>query len=109
MVEVNTTKTRSGMVSEDTKAAEAISIAATGEQEPGMAVIGLQEYALSLFDDLDNVLNARVLFSIPVLISQGYNLFFKTFKSLKLGFYGLNHIVLTLYSMDLCGIKIPNS
>lgn len=68
---------------------------------------GLQEYAPSLFDNHESVLNAGVLFSIPALISQGLDLFFKTFKPLKPGFYGLHHIVLTLCFMALCRIKNP--
>jgi hypothetical protein len=105
--EVNTAKTRSERSSEDAKAAEGIGIAATREQERGLAVTGLQEYAPSLFDHNESVLNAGVLFSIPALISQGLDLFFKTFKPLKPGFYGLHHIVLTLCFMALCRIKNP--
>jgi hypothetical protein len=48
-----------------------------------------------------------VLFSIPALIAQGLTLFFKTFKPLPSGFYGLHHIILTLCFMSLCRIKNP--
>jgi hypothetical protein len=77
------------------------------EQERGLAVTGLQEYAPSLFGHHESVLNAGVLFSIPALISQGLGLFFTTFKPLKPGFYGLHHIVLTYCFMALCRIKNP--
>lgn len=46
-----------------------------------------------------------MLFSIPALMSQGLDLFFKTFKPLSPGFYGLHHILLTLCYMALCRIK----
>ena len=68
---------------------------------------GLQEYAPSLFEHHESVLNAGVLFCIPALISQGLDLFFKTFKPFKPGFYGLHHIVLILCFMALCRIKNP--
>ena len=38
-----------------------------------MAVTGKQEYAPSLFEHQESVLNAGVLFALPVLISQGMN------------------------------------
>lgn len=68
---------------------------------------GAQPYAPSLFDHQESVLNAGVLFSIPALLSQGLNLFFKTFNPLPPGFYGLHHIILTLCLMALCRIKNP--
>jgi len=70
-----------------------------------LAVTGIEEYAPSLFETQESVLNAGVLFSIPSLISQGLNRFFEVFKPLPAGFYGLHHIVLTLCLMVLCRIK----
>jgi hypothetical protein len=53
------------------------------------------------------VLHAGSLFAIPALISQGLDLFFKVFKPLPGGFYGLHHMILTLCFMALCRIKNP--
>jgi len=53
------------------------------------------------------VLNAGSLFAIPALISQGLDLFFKVFKPLPAGFYGLHHMILVLCLMALCRIKNP--
>ncbi len=53
------------------------------------------------------MLNAGSLFGIPALISQGLDQFFKVFKPLPAGFYGLHHIVLILCFMALCRIKNP--
>ena len=72
-----------------------------------MAVTGEQEYAPSLFEHHESVLNAGVLFSIPALISQGIEKTFSVFKPLPAGFYGLHHIVLILCFMALCRIKNP--
>ncbi len=72
-----------------------------------MAVTGLQDYAPSLFENQESVLNAGVLFSIPALISQGLGKTFKIFKPLPAGFYGLHHIILILCFMALCRIKNP--
>ena len=72
-----------------------------------MAVTGSQEYATSLFEHQESVLNAGVLFAIPSLISQGLNQFFKVLKPLPAGFYGLHHIIVMLCFMALCRIKNP--
>lgn len=72
-----------------------------------MAVTGLQNYASSLFEPQESVLNAGVLFAIPALISQGILQIFKVFKPLPAGFYGLHHIILMLCYMALCRIKNP--
>jgi len=72
-----------------------------------LAVTGLQEYAPSLFEHQESVLNAGVLLSVPALISQGLPQIFKVFKPLPAGFYGLHHIVLILCFMALCRIKNP--
>lgn len=72
-----------------------------------MAVTGKQDYAPSLFEHQESVLNAGVLFAIPALISQGIERFFKVFKPLPPGFYGLHHVILTLCFMALCRIKNP--
>ena len=53
------------------------------------------------------MLNAGVLFAIPALISQGLERFFKVFKPLPSGFYGLHHVILILCFMALCRIKNP--
>ena len=67
----------------------------------------MQDYAPIVFEHHQSVLNAGVLFAIPALISQGLNAFFKVFKPLPAGFYGLHHIVLMLCFMALCRIKNP--
>ncbi|WP_371135784.1 putative transposase, partial [Reyranella sp.] len=72
-----------------------------------MAVTGAQAYAPSLFEHQESVLNAGVLFAIPALISQGLERFFKVFKPLPSGFYGLHHVILILCFMALCRIKNP--
>lgn len=72
-----------------------------------MAVTGKQDYAPSLFEHQESVLNAGVLFAIPALISQGLERFFKVFNSLPSGYYGLHHVVLILCFMALCRIKNP--
>ena len=72
-----------------------------------MAVTGRQDYAPSLFEHQESVLNAGVLFAIPALISQGLERFFKVFNSLPSGYYGLHHVVLILCFMALCRIKNP--
>ena len=72
-----------------------------------MAVRGKQDYAPSLFEHQESVLNAGVLFAIPALISQGLERFFKVFNSLPSGYYGLHHVVLILCFMALCRIKNP--
>jgi len=72
-----------------------------------LAVTGLQNYASSLFEPQESVLNAGVLFAIPALISQGILQIFKVFKPLPAGFYGLHHIILMLCYMALCRIKNP--
>lgn len=53
------------------------------------------------------MLNAGVLFAVPALISQGLVRFFKVFKPLPPGFYGLHHVILLLCFMVLCRIKNP--
>ena len=68
---------------------------------------GTQEYAPSVFEHQESVLNAGVLFSIPALISQGLERFFHVFKPLPAGFYGLHHLILMLCFMTLCRIKNP--
>lgn len=72
-----------------------------------MAITGGQEYAPSLFEDQQSVLNAGVLFSIPALISQGIEKIFTVYKPLPAGFYGLHHIIFMLCFMALCRIKNP--
>jgi len=72
-----------------------------------LAVTGKQEYAPSLFEPQQSVLNAGVLFAIPALMSQGLDKFFKIFNPLPPGFYGLHHVILTLCFMALCRIKNP--
>lgn len=72
-----------------------------------MAVTGKQDYAPSLFEHHQSVLNAGVLFALPALISQGLERFFKVFNPLPPGFYGLHHVILTLCFMALCRIKNP--
>lgn len=72
-----------------------------------MAVTGKQDYAPSLFEHQESVLNAGVLFALPALISQGLERFFKVFNPLPPGFYGLHHVILTLCFMALCRIKNP--
>ena len=70
-----------------------------------MAVTGKQDYAHSLFEHQESVLNAGVLFAVPALIAQGLKLFFKVFRPLPAGFYGLHHVILILCFMALCRIK----
>jgi hypothetical protein len=70
-------------------------------------VTGKQDYAPSLFEHHESVLNAGVLFALPSLISQGLERFFKVFKPLPSGFYGLHHVILILCFMALCRIKNP--
>lgn len=72
-----------------------------------MAVTGIQDYAPSLFEHQESVLNAGVLFALPSLISQGLERFFKVFNPLPPGFYGLHHVILILCFMALCRIKNP--
>ena len=72
-----------------------------------MAVTGKQDYAPSLFEHQESVLNAGVLFALPALISQGLERFFKVFNPLPPGFYGLHHVILILCFMALCRIKNP--
>lgn len=72
-----------------------------------MAVTGQQDYAPSLFEHHQSVLNAGVLFALPALISQGLERFFKVFNPLPPGFYGLHHVILILCFMALCRIKNP--
>jgi hypothetical protein len=72
-----------------------------------LAVTGTQDYAPSLFEHQESVLNAGVLFALPALISQGLDWFFKVFKPLPSGFYGLHHVILILCFMALCRIKNP--
>jgi hypothetical protein len=72
-----------------------------------LAVTGTQDYAPSVFEHQESVLNAGVLFALPALISQGLEQFFKVFKPLPHGFYGLHHIILILCFMALCRIKNP--
>jgi hypothetical protein len=86
---------------------ESIGIAATRLDERALAVTGTQAYAPSLFEHQESVLNAGVLFSIPSLIAQGLNHFFKILNPLPAGFYGLHHIVVILCFMALCRIKNP--
>lgn len=72
-----------------------------------MAVTGKQDYAHSLFEHQESVLNAGVLFAVPALIAQGLKLFFKVFRPLPAGFYGLHHVILILCFMALCRIRNP--
>jgi hypothetical protein len=72
-----------------------------------LAVTGTQEYAPSLFEHHESVLNAGVLFSIPALISQGIKKTFSVYKPFRAGFYGLHHIIFLLCFMALCRIKNP--
>ncbi|MBU1901539.1 hypothetical protein KKG82_04195 [Patescibacteria group bacterium] len=44
---------------------------------------------------------------MPALISQGLDQFFKVFKPLPAGFYGLHHVIIILCFMALCRIKNP--
>lgn len=82
-------------------------IAVGREFERGLAVTGLQEYAPSVFEHQESVLNAGVLLSIPALLSQGLQKIFKIFNPLPPGFYGLHHIILILSFMAMCRIKNP--
>jgi len=72
-----------------------------------LAVTGQQDYAPSLFEHQESVLNAGVLFALPALISQGLERFFKVFNPLPPGFYGLHHVILIMCFMALCRIKNP--
>ena len=72
-----------------------------------MAVTGQQDYAPSLFEHHQSVLNAGALFAMPALISQGLERFFKVLNPLPSGFYGLHHVILILCLMALCRIKNP--
>jgi hypothetical protein len=72
-----------------------------------LAVTGQQDYAPSLFEHQESVLNAGALFALPALISQGLGRFFKVFNPLPSGFYGLHHVILILCFMALCRIKNP--
>ena len=82
-------------------------IAVSRQEERGLAVRGKQDYAASLFEHQESVLNAGVLFAIPALISQGLERFIKVFNPLPKGFYGLHHMILILCFMALCRIKNP--
>ena len=82
-------------------------IAVSRQEERGLAVTGKQDYAPSLFEHQESVLNAGVLFAIPALISQGLERFIKVFNPLPAGFYGLHHVILILCLMALCRIKNP--
>ncbi len=72
-----------------------------------LAFIGAQDFAPSIFEHNESVLNAGVLFSLPALQAQGLDDFFKILSPLKAGYYGLQHIILTLCFMALCRIKNP--
>jgi hypothetical protein len=72
-----------------------------------LAVTGQQDYAPSLFEHHQSVLNAGALFAMPALISQGIERFFKVLNPLPSGFYGLHHVILILCFMALCRIKNP--
>ncbi len=87
-VEADAPITRSQRSHEDAKAAEGIGIAERREEERALAVTGQQDFAPSLFDHQESVLNAGVLFSIPALASQELNKVFEVFKPLPNGFYG---------------------
>lgn len=72
-----------------------------------LSLIGVQDFAPSIFEHNESVLNAGVLFSLPALMAQGLNTFFKVLSPLSAGYYGLQHIILTLCFMALCRIKNP--
>lgn len=72
-----------------------------------MAVTGQQDYAQSSFENIESVLNAGVLLSIPALLSQGLDKAFKVYSPLPPGFYGLHHMLMLLCFMALCRIKNP--
>lgn len=82
-------------------------MATTREEERQLAPTGEQDYAESVFDHNESVLNAGVLLAIPALISQGLERFCNVFKPLPSGFYGLHHMVLTMCFMALSRIKNP--
>lgn len=65
---------------------EVIGIAPIREEERGLAVNRLLEYALSLFEHHESVLNGVVLFCIPELISQELTSFSKLLSFLNLAF-----------------------
>jgi hypothetical protein len=70
-----------------------------------MAVTGIQEFAPSLFEANESVLNGGVLLSLPALVSQGLERVFKVLRPLQAGFYGLHHMVLLTSFMALCRIR----
>ena len=82
-------------------------IAATREEDRALALIGAQDFAPIIFEHNESVLNAGVLFSLPALKAQGLDNFFKILSPFKAGYYGLQHIILTLCFMALCRIKNP--
>jgi len=69
--------------------------------------MGAQDFAPSIFEHNESVLNAGVLFSLPALMTQGLNKFFNIFSPLSAGYYGLQHIILAMCFMALCRIKNP--
>lgn len=72
-----------------------------------LSLIGVQDSAQSIFEHNESVLNAGVLFSLPALMAQGLNKFFNLLSPLSAGYYGLQHIILTMCFMALCRIKNP--
>jgi len=69
--------------------------------------LGVQDFAPSIFEHNESVLNAGVLFSLPALMTQGLDKFFEILSPLSAGYYGLQHIILSMCFMSLCRIKNP--
>lgn len=67
----------------------------------------MQDYAQSIFEDNESVLNAGVFLALPALLSQGLDKAFDTYSPYHSGFYGLHHILMLMSFMALCRIKNP--
>jgi hypothetical protein len=80
-------------------------IGCTREEERSMAALGKMEYAPSVFEDNQSVMNAGVLLALPALISQGLEDVFKLLNPLPKGYYGIKQMILIMCFMALCRIK----
>ncbi len=80
-------------------------IATTNELARVDASLGNLQYAETLFDTHQGVMNAGVLLALPALKSQGLEKAFDVYDNLAKGYYGIHHIIILACFMALCRIK----
>jgi prepilin-type processing-associated H-X9-DG protein len=83
-----------------------IGVAVKRIPERVLAAVGKLDEAPPRFEAAESVARGGVLVALPVLVAQGYfDVFYRVYRRLKNGFYGLNSVVATLAVMALLRLR----